>query len=146
MLADWCGSKRVNTSSHDVTIDPRHSLDLTIKFLHLHPSSPPTPPEEKVSSFLFSCISFKYVLLLALVSECNCFLRSRCSMEMWCPDDTGPDGWDWVGPPAWERACFNSPEWVEAPRPLKRSLSRLCYCCCCFNKRLTTSACMSTTA
>ena len=29
----------------------------------------------------FSCISFKYVLLLALVSEFNCFLRSRCFME-----------------------------------------------------------------
>ena len=36
--------------------------------------------KKKVSSFLFSCISFKYVLLLALVSEFNCFLRSR-----WCP-------------------------------------------------------------
>ena len=63
--------------------------------------------KEKVSSFLLSCISFKYVLLLALVSEFNCFLRSRCSMEMWSPDDIGRDSWDWVGPPAWERACFN---------------------------------------
>ena len=67
--------------------------------------------EEKVYSFLFSCISFKYFLLLALVSEFNCFLRSRCSMEMWCPNDIGRDSWDWVGPPAWRRACFNSPEW-----------------------------------
>ena len=67
--------------------------------------------EEKSFFFLFSCISFKYVLLLALVSEFNCFLRSRCSMEMWCPDDTGRDSWGWVGPPTWERACFNSPEW-----------------------------------
>ena len=64
--------------------------------------------EEKVCSFLFSCISFKYFLLLAIVSEFNCFLRSRCSMEMWCPDDIGRDSWDWVGQPAWERACFNS--------------------------------------
>ena len=24
---------------------------------------------------------------LALVSECNCFFRSRCSMEMWCPEN-----------------------------------------------------------
>ena len=68
-------------------------------------------PKKKVSSFLFSCISCKYFLLLALVSEFNCFLRSRCSMEMWCPDDIGRDSWDWVGPPAWERACFNSAEW-----------------------------------
>ena len=30
-------------------------------------------------------------------------------MEMWCPDDTGRDCWDWVGPTAWGRACFNSP-------------------------------------
>ena len=61
--------------------------------------------------FFFSCISFKYFLLLAIVSELNCFLRSRCSMEMWCPDDIGRLSWDWVGPPAWRRACFNSPEW-----------------------------------
>ena len=54
--------------------------------------------------FLFSCISFTYFVLLALVSEFNCFLRSRCSMEMWCPDDIGRDSWDWVGPLAWERA------------------------------------------
>ena len=71
--------------------------------------------KKKVSSFLFSCISFKYVLLLALVSDFNCFLRSRCSMEMWCPDDRGRDSWDWFGPPAWRRACFNSPEWGGAP-------------------------------
>ena len=59
---------------------------------------------KKVSSLLFSCISFTYVSLLASVSEFNCFHRSRCSMEMWCPDDLGRDSWDWVGPPAWERA------------------------------------------
>ena len=87
--------------------------------------------KKKVSSFLFSCISFKYVLLLALVSEFNCFLRSRCSMEMWCPDDIGRDSWDWVGPPAWVRACFNSPEWGGGSLPVKTDLSRLYYCCCC---------------
>ena len=75
--------------------------------------------EEKVSSFLFSFISFKYVLLLALVSLFNCFLRSRCSMDMWCPDDVGRDSWDWVGPPAWVRACFNSPEWGGGSSPAK---------------------------
>ena len=69
--------------------------------------------------FSFSCISFKYFLLLALVSEFNCFLRSRCSMEMWCPDDLRRDSRDWVGPPAWERACFNSPEWSGGSSPVK---------------------------
>ena len=75
--------------------------------------------KKEVSSFLFPCMSFKYVLLLALVSEFNCFLRSRCSMEMWCPDDIGRDSWDWVGPPVWERACFNSPEWGGGSSPVK---------------------------
>ena len=75
--------------------------------------------KKKVSSFLFSCISFKYFLLLALVSEFNCFLSSRCSMEMWCPHDIGRDSWDWVGPPAWGRACFNSPEWGGGSSPVK---------------------------
>ena len=28
-----------------------------------------------------------------------CFLRSRCSMEMWCPDDTGRDSFGWLLPP-----------------------------------------------
>ena len=84
----------------------------------------------KVSSFLFSCISFKYFLLLALVSEFNCFLCSRCSMEIWCPDDIGRDNWDWGRLPGRERA--SAPQsGVEAPRLLKRSLPRL-YCCCCF--------------
>ena len=39
--------------------------------------------------FIFSFFCFK-----------RCFLHSRCSMEMWCPDDVGRDSWDWVGPPA----------------------------------------------
>ena len=94
--------------------------------------------EEKVSSFLFSCVSFKYFLLLALVSEFNCFLRGRCSMEMWCPDDIGRDNWDWVGPPAWVRACFNSPEWGGGSSPVKTEppqivlllLLVVVVCCC----------------
>ena len=69
--------------------------------------------------------------MLALVSELNCFLRSRCSMEMWCPDNIGRDSWDWVGPPAWVRACFNSPEWSGGSSPVKTELPRLYYCCCC---------------
>ena len=75
--------------------------------------------QKKVSSFLFSCISFKYFLLLALVSEFNCFLRGRCSMEIWCPDDIGRDSWDFGGPPAWGRACFNSPESGGGSPPVK---------------------------
>ena len=86
---------------------------------------------------------FKYFLLLALVSEFNCFLRSRCSMEMWCPDDIGRDSWDWVGPPASGRGCFNSPEWGGGSSPVKTEppqivlLLLLCVvvvlllCCCC---------------
>ena len=69
--------------------------------------------------FLFSCISFKKFSLLVSVSEFNCFLRSRCSIEMWCLDDIGRDSWDWVGPPAWVRACFNSPEWGGGASPVK---------------------------
>ena len=34
-------------------------------------------------------------------------------------DDIGRDSWDWVGPPAWERACFNSPEWGGGSSPVK---------------------------
>ena len=104
-------------------------------------------PKKKVSSFLFCCISF--IFLLALVSEFNCFLRSRCSMEMWCPDDIGWDSWDWVGPPAWVRACFNSPDWGGGSSPVKTeppqivllfvvALLLCCFCvvvvlllCCC---------------
>ena len=37
---------------------------------------------------------------------------------MWCPDDTGRDSWDWVEPPVWERACFNSPEWGGGCAPV----------------------------
>ena len=40
-------------------------------------------------------------------------------MKMWCPGDIGRDSWDWVGPPAWERACFNSPEWSGGSSPVK---------------------------
>ena len=49
---------------------------------------------------LFSVFVSVYVPLLAFVSGFNkrCFLRGRCSMEMWCPDDIGRDSWDWVGP------------------------------------------------
>ena len=56
---------------------------------------------------------------------------------MWCPDDIGRDSWDWVGPPAWERACFNSPEWGGGSSPVKTEppqivllLFLLLLCCC----------------
>ena len=73
-----------------------------------------------VSSFLL--FSFNYGSLLASVSEfnCRCFLRCRWSMEMWCPDDIGRESWDWVGPPIWERACCNSPEWGGGSSPIKK--------------------------
>ena len=74
---------------------------------------------KKVSSFLFSCMSFKYFLLLALVSEFDCFLRSRCSMELLCLDDIGQDSWDGGEHDSTPQSG------VEAPRLLKRSLSRL---------------------
>ena len=75
--------------------------------------------EEKSLFFSFFLFFFQIFFLLALVSEFNCFLRGRCSMEMWCPDDIGRDSWDWVGPPAWVRACFNSPEWGGGSSPVK---------------------------
>ena len=71
-------------------------------------------------------------------------------MEMWCPDDIGQDSWDWVGPPAWGRACFNSPEWSGGSSPVKTEPPQIVLllllflkhvhgtrcvcpqCCCCF--------------
>ena len=47
-------------------------------------------------------------------------------MEMWCPDDIGRDSWDWVGPPAWVRACVNSPEWGGGSSPVKNGASPDC--------------------
>ena len=83
-------------------------------------------------SFFFSFfnISFKNCLLLALVSELNCFLRSRCSMEMRFPDDIGL-GIAGIGlGRLLGREHASTPQsGVEAPRLLKRSLPRLYYCC-----------------
>ena len=71
--------------------------------------------------FQYFFFSFECVSSLTSVSEfnCRCFLRSRYSMEMWCPDDMGRDSWDSVPPPAWERACFSSPEWSGGSSPVK---------------------------
>ena len=59
-----------------------------------------------VQFFTFYFSFFSYMMLQAFVLGFNkrCFLRCRCSMEMWCPDDIRRDRWGWVGPPAWERA------------------------------------------
>ena len=72
----------------------------------------------KKNFFSFFLYFLQICFLLAFVSEFNCFLRGRCSMEMWCPDDTGRDCWDWVGPPVWVRACFISPEWRGGSSPV----------------------------
>ena len=71
--------------------------------------------------FFFFLFSFQRISLLASVSQFNhrCFLRSRCSMEMWCRVHTGRDGWESVGPPTWERAWFNSPEWSGGSSPVE---------------------------
>ena len=47
------------------------------------------------SFFPFSFVFFQKYHCQLLLSEfnCNCFLRSRCSIEMWCPDDIGPPTW-----------------------------------------------------
>ena len=88
--------------------------------------------EAELDHFFFNFF-FKKISLLAWVSvfKYRCFLRSRCSMEMWCPDDTRRDSWGWFGPPASRRARFNSPEW-RLLACLKPSLPRLYYCCCCW--------------
>ena len=70
---------------------------------------------KKKNCFLYLFFSF----LAFVLGFKNVSLRSRCSMEMWCPDDIGRDSWDWVGPPPWERARFNSPEWGGSSSPVK---------------------------
>ena len=37
----------------------------------------------------------------------------RCGVLM----TQGGIAWDWVGPPTWWRACFNSPEWGGGSSP-----------------------------
>ena len=79
-------------------------------------------PKKKFLLSYFSCISFKYFLLLALISEFNYFLRSRCSMRCGV--------WDWVGPPAWGESMLQLPRVGRRLLAcLKRSIPRLYYCC-----------------
>ena len=40
-------------------------------------------------------------------------------MEMWCPDDTGRESWDWVGMPAWGEHASTPQSGVEATPPVK---------------------------
>ena len=89
------------------------------------------------SVFLEKCVSscFFNFSLVAFLSSLTKDVSSvvGAPWEMWCLHDIGRDSWDWVGPPAWGRACFNSPEWGGGSSPVKkRSLSRLYYCYCCY--------------
>ena len=54
--------------------------------------------------------------MLALVSEFNCFLRSRCSMEMWCPDDIGRIAGIGLGRLLGREHASTLQSGVEAPR------------------------------
>ena len=45
-------------------------------------------------------------------------------MEMWCRVHTGRDSWESVGPPTWERAWFNSPEWSGGSSPVETKDTR----------------------
>ena len=60
--------------------------------------------EKCVSFFSFFFSDFLPLPAFVLGVEKRCFFRSRCSMEMWCPDGIGGDSWDWFGPPTRERA------------------------------------------
>ena len=78
------------------------------------------------SCFFVHLYTYRYISLLAFVSEFYscCFFRSRCSMEMWCPDDTGRDCLDWFG---FGREYDSTPQSrVEAPRLLKNGASPVC--------------------
>ena len=68
---------------------------------------------------LFSCFFFIF-----FSSSC-----SRCSMEMWCPDDIGRIAGIGLGRLLRREHASTPQSGVEAPRLLKRSLPRL-YCCC----------------
>ena len=62
-----------------------------------------------LSCFFFSRKFHCWHLVVGLNGRC--LLRGRSSMEMWCPDDTGWNSWDWVGPPPWESMIQLSRVW-----------------------------------
>ena len=68
------------------------------------------------------------------VSEFNRrrFLRGRCSMEMWCPDDIGWDSWDWVGKLSLPSVPPTRPQGPLQlrPRHLVQPFGVLCVVCC----------------
>ena len=103
---------------------------------------------KKFLLFFFLAFLSNMFCFQAFVSEFNCFLRCRCSMEMWCPHDIGRDSWDWVGPPAWGRACFNSPEWGGGSSPVKtepHQIVLLLLLLLLLFRSVHSSVCMSTT-
>ena len=84
-------------------------------------------------SFFFSFFLYFFQIFFIRWRLCQSLTVSSvvgAPWRLWRPDDIGRDNWDWVGPPAWERACLNSPEWSGAPRLLKRSLPRWKNRCC----------------
>ena len=100
---------------------PSREMQRVLLFFHPFFFSPFSFPLFSFFSWILFFFFFCLLYFLAFVSRFNkrCFLRSRCSMEMWCLDDIGRDSWDWIGPPVWERACFNSPEWAKSSSPVK---------------------------
>ena len=54
-------------------------------------------------------------------------------MEMWCPDDTRRDSWDWVGPPASGESMIQLPRVGWRLLACKNGASPDCIivvCCC----------------
>ena len=89
-----------------------------------------TPAFDLFIFLFFFSFSFDHISVIASVNMFDC-IRSRCSMDMWCLDDTGQDKCDWVGPLAGGEHDSTPLSEVEGPRLLKRSVTRLDYCCSC---------------
>ena len=66
-------------------------------------------------SFFFTLFSILFIFLFLFLGSCSSFLSSTETRR----PDIGRDSWDCVGPPAWGRACFNSPEWGGDSSPVK---------------------------
>ena len=81
--------------------------------------------EKKVSSFLF----FQICFIAGIGVRVWLFPPWSVLHGDVVSDDMGRDSWDWVGPPAWREHASTPQSGVGAPRLLKRSLSRMYYCC-----------------